>query len=50
MFPGRTFPCIKTKDDWWNEMEYDKWEGPSEAAQQFASDTPDLIKWYEKKD
>lgn len=61
-FPGSTKPCIKTKDDWWNQMEYVKWEGPSAAEQQFAAGTmakltsvsekhvPKITKWYDKKD
>jgi hypothetical protein len=32
-FPGSTKPCIKTRDDWWNNMEYIKWEPLSDEKQ-----------------
>jgi hypothetical protein len=32
-FAGSTRPCIKTKDDWWNAMEYVRLEWLSEAEQ-----------------
>lgn len=60
-FPGSTRPCIKTKDDWWNNMEYIKWEPLSEAEQQFVGETmtnvqnvaakhiPNITSWYKKE-
>ncbi|MFZ5644629.1 MAG: DUF2148 domain-containing protein [Bacillota bacterium] len=60
-FPGSTRPSLKTKDDWWNDMDYIRWEPLSEAEKQFASETllklqevsakhiPNVTGWYEKK-
>jgi hypothetical protein len=34
-FPGSTKPSIKTKDDWWNNPEFVKWEPFSSEEQTF---------------
>lgn len=60
-FPGSTKPCIKTRDDWWNNMEYVKSEPFSPEEQKFVQATiekvgqvamkvaPKVSAWYEKK-
>ena len=60
-FPGSTKPAIKTRQDWWHNMEYVKWEEPSPEEQEFAAKTlenamtvagkhlPNVSAWYEKK-
>jgi uncharacterized ferredoxin-like protein len=59
-FPGSTKPCIKTRDDWWNNMEYIKWEPLSDEMQQAAQGVlakvqavaqkhyPKVSAWYKK--
>ncbi len=59
-FPGGTKPSIKTKDDWWNNPEFVKWEPLSEAEMQLVEETtakaqqvamkhaPGIQKWYKK--
>jgi len=61
-FPGSTKPCIKTKQDWWNNMEYVKWEPFSPEEQAFVMSTlenigkvaqkvvPGVSDWYRKKE
>ncbi len=61
-FPGSTKPCIKTKQDWWNNMEYVKFEPPSTEEQTFTLEcfdrvmkvsqkhTPHVTAWYNEKD
>jgi hypothetical protein len=61
-FPGSTKPCIKTRDDWWNNMEYVKFEPFSPEEQQFVNQTlnkvmevaarvaPQVSAWYKKKE
>ena len=59
-FPGSTKPCLKTRDDWWNNMEYVKWE-PLTAEEQAgvgavmekvqavaAKHYPRVSAWYKK--
>jgi hypothetical protein len=60
-FPGSTRPCIKTKQRWWEEMEYPSWSPLSSEEQQFVGDTLERVNnvsakhtnnvsaWYEKK-
>lgn len=59
-FPGGTKPSIKTRDDWWNNPEFIKWEPLSEAEMQLVKETaakaqqvamkhaPGIQKWYKK--
>jgi uncharacterized ferredoxin-like protein len=59
-FPGGTKPSIKTRDDWWSNPEFIKWEPLSEAEMQFVNETmaklqqvaakhaPNIQKWYKK--
>ena len=61
-FPGSTKPCLKTRDDWWNNMEYVKWEPLSEAEQAAAGEVlgrvqalaakhyPVVSSWYKKEE
>lgn len=61
-FPGSTKPCIKTKQDWYNDMQYIKWGPPSQEEQEFAAKTmenvmkvaqkhiPNVSAWYGQKD
>lgn len=60
-FPGSTKPCIKSKDDWWNNMEYVKWEPLSKEEVDYMNETlanvqqvaakhlPKVQAWYEDK-
>lgn len=60
-FPGSTRPCIKAKQNWWQDMEYIKWEPRSKEEQQFVTQTldkvgevsrkhtPDVSAWYKDK-
>jgi len=60
-FPGSTKPCLKTKDNWWENMEYIKWEPLSETELKFVQETmgkvqevakkhiPKVSSWYEDK-
>ena len=61
-FPGSTKPCLKTRDDWWNNMEYVKWE-PLTAEEQGAAQAvlekvqrtaarhyPRVSSWYKKEE
>lgn len=59
-FPGSTKPCIKTRGDWWSNMEYVKWEPLSDAELQFVNDVmakvqqvaathvPEVQSWYNR--
>lgn len=59
-FPGSTKPCTKTKQDWWNDMEYVKFEPLNDEDMQFADETlkkvqavsekyyPEIAGWYKK--
>jgi uncharacterized ferredoxin-like protein len=61
-FAGSTKPCIKSRDNWWENMEYVKWEPLSEAEVGFVNDTmakvqavalkhlPNVTKWYNDKE
>lgn len=61
-FAGSTRPPIKAKDDWWNNMEFIKWEPLSEAELTYVNETmgkvqavalkhlPAIQAWYEKKE
>jgi uncharacterized ferredoxin-like protein len=61
-FPGSTKPCTKTKQDWWNNPEYVKFEPLSEGEKKFAAETlekvmkisqkhiPKVTAWYGKSD
>ncbi|MGB9499195.1 MAG: DUF2148 domain-containing protein [Dissulfuribacterales bacterium] len=48
-FPGSTKPCLKTRQDWWNDMEYVKWEPFSEEEKQFIQDTMDRVQKVSEK-
>lgn len=57
-FPGGSNPVVKTKDDWWKNKEYLKFEPLSEAEMQFVNETmgkvtevalkhiPNITSWY----
>jgi hypothetical protein len=59
-FPGSTKPCLKTRDDWWSNMEYVKWEPLSDPELQFvnnimakvqevaAKHVPEVQSWYDR--
>jgi uncharacterized ferredoxin-like protein len=61
-FPGSTRPSIKTKQDWWNNMEYIKWEPMSEQEQKYTAEhmenvakvvqknIPKVTAWYNKNE
>ena len=38
-FPGSTRPCIKAKQNWWQDMEYIQWSTMSEAEKEFVNQT-----------
>lgn len=60
-FPGSTKPCIKNKQNWWQDMEYVKFEPLSEEQMTAVAETLENVKavsdkhapkvglWYEKK-
>ncbi len=60
-FPGSTKPSIKTRDDWWVNPEFVKWEPFSPEEQKFVEATvarvgevamkhvPEATAWYKKK-
>lgn len=60
-FPGTGRPAMKTRNDWWNNMEYLKWEPLSPEEQKFVEGAmakvqavsqkhaPKIMSWYEKK-
>lgn len=60
-FPGSTKPCIKTKQRWWEEMDYVTFQPASEATRAFAAKTlekvhavsqahtPRVSAWYRDK-
>lgn len=61
-FPGSTKPSLKTKDDWWSNPEFVKWEPFSAEEQQFVNATltkvmqvaqkvaPQVSAWYQQKE
>ena len=61
-FAGSTKPCIKVRDDWWNNMEYIKWEPLSEPEANYVNETlvrvqevaakhqPKVQAWYGEKE
>ncbi|MFO7963777.1 MAG: DUF2148 domain-containing protein [Desulfobacterales bacterium] len=60
-FPGSTKPAIKTRQDWYNGMEYVQWGPPTPEEQKFAADClakvakvaekhfPKVASWYTRK-
>ena len=52
-FPGSTKPCTKTKQDWWNDMQYVKFESMNEEELKVAGEAMQKVqsvseKYYEK--
>ncbi|MEW6442591.1 MAG: DUF2148 domain-containing protein [bacterium] len=60
-FSGSTKPCMKTRPDWWKDMEFPKWESLSGEEQKAMAEAmqkamgvamkhaPRVAQWYEKK-